>query len=193
MLRFAGCSRISLSLIQATAATATGLDIYSCIMIIFFYPVPPGGALEALKCGDGRKAAPEMRRQHFRDRPDHLRTVGAVAAEGARNAQGGGPSREVPGHPAGDHQWRITVSVLQGPRGASLKTPRAGRRQPGGLAASDFRPGRNGPPSDREIRRSAGPVRTPASRSPSDFLSGQRHSDRRPRAENRGGRSYGRE
>jgi hypothetical protein len=58
--------------------------ILTLFLILDYTPITsshPRARSRALKCGDGRKVASEMRRQGLRDRSGDTRPVGAVAVE----------------------------------------------------------------------------------------------------------------
>ena len=169
-------------------------------------PSHPRARSRALKCGDGWRAAAEMRCQNLRDRSGDTRADWGGGRAAGSQVRARRPKPQGPDAPAAHHPRTIGGSVVprdrppdaavvptavgrrctrtkkgtapersahRGSCGASLQTPRAGRRRFGGLAVGSAAfaircrarliraPARfaAGSPWCREVPRSVGPSR----------------------------------
>src|ERR1043166_2950133 len=150
------------------------LDIYSYRNYINITSSHPRARSRRSTAGTIEGEAPEMRRQTFGTGAGrNARTVGAVAGETPRKGFDGGPSRLVPAHrpcvTSGGEALDPTSQrgqclIGQPTGGQSEQASSTARGIAGETADLRFhqitRPGRPGPPLDREIQRSASPTWT---------------------------------
>src|ERR1043166_4169917 len=150
----------------------TRLDIYSYRNYINITSSHPRARSRRSTAGTIEEKAPEMRCQP--SGPDReTGTVGAVAARLPRTEHDGGPSRLVLAHrpcvtsggealdPTSQRGQRLKGVPTGGQSEQAYKHRARDRRLNGGLAVHQTtRPGRPGPPLDREIQRPVGPTWT---------------------------------